>query len=113
MQRILLFDGVCVFCNGAVRWLMARDPGARLRFAPLQGETAAALRARRPEIPERDETAVLVEVDGGVERVSLRTTAVLRALSALDTPWRHLAWRMAATTMSLPCRCSRRASTCW
>ena len=46
--RIVLYDGVCGFCNGSVRWLIARDRDARLHYAPLQGETAAALRARHP-----------------------------------------------------------------
>jgi predicted DCC family thiol-disulfide oxidoreductase YuxK len=88
----VLFDGVCVFCNGAVRWLLARDPGGELRYATLQGETAAALRARHPEIPEALETFVYVEPGPGGERVFLRSDALLRVLSRLDTPLRRLAW---------------------
>src|SRR5262245_17251873 len=53
---IVLFDGACAFCNRAVDWLLRRDPEGRLRFAPLQGETAARLRARHPEIPAALET---------------------------------------------------------
>lgn len=87
----MLFDGVCVFCEGAVRWLMARDPAGRLRFAALQGETAAALRARHPEIPEAVETMVLVEREGGAERVFRDSDAVFRVLGVLGSPWRHLA----------------------
>lgn len=88
---IVLFDGVCAFCNGSARWLAARDALQRLRFAPLQGETAAALRARHPEIPQATETLVLVEREAGVERVSLRSAAVFRLLVRLDPPWRRLA----------------------
>lgn len=91
-ERVLLFDGLCLFCDGAVRWLVERDPSARLHFAPLQGETAAALRRRHPEIPEDPETAVLVECVGGEERIHLRSAAVLRALAELDSPWRRAAW---------------------
>jgi predicted DCC family thiol-disulfide oxidoreductase YuxK len=90
-RHLLLFDGVCVFCNGAVRWLMARDPQARMRFAPLQGETAAALRARHPEIPGALETLVYVEADAAGERVFLRSAGVFRVLALLDSPWRHVA----------------------
>jgi predicted DCC family thiol-disulfide oxidoreductase YuxK len=89
--RVLLFDGVCVFCNAAVRWLVARDPQARLRFASLQGETAAALRLRHPEIPEELDTFVLVERGESGERVFLRSAALFRLLAQLDSPWRHLA----------------------
>ena len=42
--RIVLFDGVCVFCERSVGWLLKHDRDRRLHFAPLQGATAAALR---------------------------------------------------------------------
>jgi len=90
--RLVLFDGVCGFCDRAVRWLLARDPDGRLAFAPLQGETAAALRARHPEIPEEADTVVYVETLGEAERVFLRSEAVFRLLGQLDGPWRCLAW---------------------
>jgi predicted DCC family thiol-disulfide oxidoreductase YuxK len=90
-RRLVLFDGVCVICNRSVRWLLARDPRARLRFAPLQGETAAALRVRHPEIPAELESLVYVEGDAGGERVYLRSAALFRVLALLDSPWRHVA----------------------
>ena len=83
-EVIVLFDGVCAFCHGAVDWLLRHDPEGRLRFAPLQGETAARLRARHPEIPATLETLVTVERVGGRERVSLRSAAVLRACAAIS-----------------------------
>lgn len=85
---IVLFDGHCVFCDGLVRWMIARDPGARLRFAPLAGETAAALRERHAEIPVDDDTVVYV--DAG-ETVFLRSDAALSVLALLETPLRHVA----------------------
>jgi predicted DCC family thiol-disulfide oxidoreductase YuxK len=87
-QRIVLYDGVCGFCNGSVRWLIARDRRERLRFAPLQGETAAALRARHPEIPTSLDTIAFVEENG---RVWVRSAGVFRALRELAAPWRWLA----------------------
>ena len=86
--RLVLYDGVCGFCNGSVRWLAARDREARLHYAPLQGEIAAGLRARHPEIPTELETIVFVE-DG--ERVSMASAAVFRVLRELSPPWRWLA----------------------
>lgn len=90
-EHVLLFDGECGFCDGAVHWLLDRDPKGRLHFAPLQGSTAAALRARHPEIPADLDTAVLVERIAGEERVTLRSEAVLGALALLDSPWRRAA----------------------
>ncbi|KAA0546124.1 thiol-disulfide oxidoreductase DCC family protein [Bacillus sp. BGMRC 2118] len=36
---IVLFDGVCNLCNGAVQFLIKHDKKERLRFASLQSET--------------------------------------------------------------------------
>lgn len=84
--RIVLYDGVCGLCSKTVRWLMKRDRGA-FHYAPLQGETAAALRARHPRIPEQLDSVVYVE-DG---RVHLRSKVFLYAARWLTRPWRW-AW---------------------
>jgi len=87
---VVLYDGVCGLCHRSVGFLMKRD-GGRLWYAPLQGETAAALRAQHPEIPETLESVVLV--DGG--RVFLRSRAFLHGAKHLDRPWRwayHFRW---------------------
>ena len=90
--RIVLFDGVCVFCDGLVRWLIARDPGARLRFAPLQGPTADALRLAHPEIPDEIATLVYVDATDGPERIFLRSEAAFRVFAQIEGPWRGVAW---------------------
>lgn len=90
-RRLVLYDGVCGFCDRAVRWLLRRD-GGRLVYAPLQGRTAAALRVRHPEIPEALETLVYVESRGGVEQVFLESAAIFRLAAQLTGPWRGLAW---------------------
>ena len=78
---IVFFDGVCGLCNHSVNWLLARDPGHRLRFAPLQGATAQS------EIPddvrERLDTIVFLR-DG---RTFVRTAAVTRILMTLGGRW--------------------------
>jgi predicted DCC family thiol-disulfide oxidoreductase YuxK len=80
---VAFVDGECTVCDRSVRLLMRRDPGPVLRYATLQGETAAALMAERPEVPRDLDTFVLVEPDpsapGGL-RVRTRTDAILRAL---------------------------------
>lgn len=91
-ERLVLFDGVCGFCDRLVGFLIERDAAARLRFAPLQGETAAALRARHPEIPVDLETLVYVDASGDSERVYLRSEAALRIFGELAGGWRRLRW---------------------
>ena len=103
---IVLFDGVCAFCDAAVRWLVHRDPEARLRFAPLQGETAARLRQRHPEIPDGLSTMVYVEGSGPHERVHLRSEAVFRACAAISRAprWIRLAARLPRALTDPPYR---------
>ena len=82
----LFFDGVCGLCNEAVDFLIARDPAGVLRFAPLQGETAAKA---LPAV-DTERLKYLVLLDGAGR--SIRTAAVVRALSHLGGRWRAAAW---------------------
>lgn len=91
-ERLVLFDGVCGFCDAVVRWLLERDPDGRLRFAALQGETAAALRRRHPEIPDDLDTMVYVDATGGSERVYLRSEAAFRAWAEVEPARPLLRW---------------------
>lgn len=91
--RIIFFDGVCAFCNGAVRWLQDRDPSGRFHFAPLQGETAALVRRAFPsEFPTDIDTLVYVERRGADTRIDLRSEAVFRLCDELGGGWRVVAW---------------------
>ena len=81
--RIVLFDGVCVVCNAAVDWLLVRDTSERLHFAPLQGETAARVRAAFPGVvPDDIDTAVYLDRSGAEPRLWLRSRALLHVLEA-------------------------------
>ena len=50
MTPLLLYDGVCALCNGAVTFVLKRDTSGSVRFAPLEGETAARFLAEHPEL---------------------------------------------------------------
>jgi len=42
-DQIVIFDGVCNFCNGAVNFIIARDPRAKFQFTPMQSKFAKEL----------------------------------------------------------------------
>jgi predicted DCC family thiol-disulfide oxidoreductase YuxK len=86
VEPILLYDGACGFCNGLVQFVLARDRRGTLRFAALQGEFARQLSARYPVIAGAD-TAAYVETGDGIERVFIRSDAILRVLGNLGLPW--------------------------
>ena len=81
---IVLFDGVCRFCDASVNWIIDHDPAGRVRFAALQGETGQRLLSRFG-LPLGDfDSMVLVEG----ERCWKGSTAVLRITACLGWPWR-------------------------
>lgn len=96
-ERLVLYDGVCGFCDGSVQWLLAHDPERRLRFAALQGTTAEALRARFPSMPKDIDTVVFV--DG--ETMYLRSAAAFAILRHLPAPWSWVAvWRFVPSLLT-------------
>lgn len=42
-RYLVVFDGVCNFCNGAVSFIIKRDPNALFAFTPMQSDLARAL----------------------------------------------------------------------
>ena len=85
---VLLYDGLCGFCNGTVQFVLPRDRSQRIRFAPLQGEYAREVFARHPELAAVDSLILVESGANGGERVSVRSDSVLRLAPYLGGPWR-------------------------
>jgi len=45
-RPIIIFDGVCNFCNAAVNFIIKRDPAAQFAFTPMQSTLAKELMAK-------------------------------------------------------------------
>ncbi|MBM4269628.1 MAG: DUF393 domain-containing protein [Deltaproteobacteria bacterium] len=91
-RAIVLYDGVCAFCNGVVRFVLHRDPVGRFRFASLQSDFAKALLRRHGlEAASLDTFYVVLDPDTPSERVLARSDAALMLLPALGGPWKALA----------------------
>lgn len=86
-RLVLLYDGLCGFCNGTVRFILARDAGGAMRFATLQGDFAKSILARHPSVAGID-SLVVVEFDDAGEHIMVRSDAALRIASHLGGPWR-------------------------
>jgi len=86
---IVLFDGVCALCDRTVQFLLKRDKQGVLKFAPLQGPTAAAILERHPEVTDNTRSVIFVQNhDTASESISVRSQAILECLSALGGFWR-------------------------
>lgn len=77
---VILFDGVCNLCNGAVQWVIDHDPKQIFRFASLQSRAARAIVPNLEALPD---SIVLIDEDG----VHTRSTAALRIARRLGMPW--------------------------
>ncbi|PSQ72316.1 MAG: thiol-disulfide oxidoreductase DCC [Bacteroidetes bacterium QH_2_64_26] len=86
-EAILLFDGVCNLCNGAVNVLIDADPDAYFRLGTLQSDAARPYLRAFGLDPEAMDSVILIE-NG---QLYTRSTAVLRVARRLDAPW-SLLW---------------------
>ena len=84
---ILLFDGVCTLCNGAVQFVIDRDPRGHVVFASLQSDTGRALLSQHG-IVAKDEPDSMVLIEDG--RAYERSSAVLHVARYLTWPWKAL-----------------------
>ncbi len=82
-HAVILFDGVCSFCNGAVQFIIRRDRNAYFRFASLQSSAAQTLLAKQKLPPNIDSIVVLEK-----GRVHTESTAILRIAAGLDGLWK-------------------------
>ena len=83
-HAVVLFDGTCAFCEGAVTFIARRDAAGYFRYGASQHRAAQALLARHGLTREMTRSLVLIE-DG---KVYLRSTASLRIARRLPMPWR-------------------------
>lgn len=82
MERIVLFDGVCNFCNGSVNFIIRNDPDGKFKFAPLQSEIGQQLRVKHG-IGDDVDSIILVE-DG---QAFTHSAAALRVARGLGGIW--------------------------
>lgn len=77
-ERIVIFDGVCGFCNRSIDILMKIDEKRELRYTPLQGEFAKGL-AIEPDID-----SIVFYEDG---KLYYKSKAILKILRSLGGIW--------------------------
>ncbi len=82
-RPLILFDGVCNLCNGAVNFIIDRDPSAKLAFAPLQSPTGKMMLTRFGLADDALGSIVLIEND----KCYRRSTAALRIARYLRGLW--------------------------
>ena len=82
---IILFDGVCNFCNGAINFVLKYDKKGVFRFAPLQSEAGQKLLQEYSLATKDFDSFVLI--DSG--KVYKKSAASLRVMNKLPWYWKE------------------------
>lgn len=85
MSAIVLFDGVCNFCNGSVNFIIERDRANYFKFAPLQSEIGERLLHEYKIDKAQTDSVILIED----EKAYTHSTAALRIARKLDGFWKY------------------------
>lgn len=81
---VVLFDGVCNFCDGAVQFIIRHDPRGVFRFAAYQSEAGSKLALRHGIDPQKLETFAII-VNG---KAFLRSDAAIATGRLMGGAWR-------------------------
>ena len=82
-HSIILFDGVCNLCNGAVNFVIKRDPRNVFKFTPLQEKKGVLLLKKHAVDSRKLDSIVLIE-NGNVY---IKSSAALRIAKKLSGLW--------------------------
>lgn len=82
-RDVILFDGVCNLCNGAVDFILERDPAGHFAFASLQSGAGQEILAHYGLSTENFDSLVLVK-DG---KVYQKSRAALEIAARLKGAW--------------------------
>ena len=85
---VLLYDGVCGFCNKTVQMILNHDKRGTMRFAPLQSDYGKAVIARHPDLKSVDSVVFLETSSTDEERVYVRSDASLHVAAYLGGWWK-------------------------
>lgn len=87
-RLLVVFDGHCGLCNGAVRWFLRRDRRDRLRFVASEAPAAAGLLVRCGlTVSEQNTIVVLRGAETERPQALVRSAAVAALLAQLPPPW--------------------------
>ena len=81
---IILFDGVCNFCNYWVTFAIKRDRKNKLKFTPLQGQTAKQLLPQFHINPSSLSSVIFI--DNG--KAYTQSSAAIQICKHLDGGWK-------------------------
>jgi predicted DCC family thiol-disulfide oxidoreductase YuxK len=95
MGAVVLFDGVCNFCDASVNFIIDHDPSGYFKFAPLQSEEGKKLAIKygfsSATAESTEASSDLIPIDSVIlvenGKATTHSTAALKILKELGFPW--------------------------
>ena len=85
-KPIILFDGICNLCNGAVQFIIKHDPEKKFLFTSLQSDAGQQL-LKEYKLPSENFNSFLLLQD---DTILSKSTAALKVASELKSAWKLL-----------------------
>ncbi len=86
MKSVIIFDGVCNFCNSSVNFIMKRDSGEKFLFTANQNEAGQKILKEHKVDVLNISTFFLLEDS----KIYSKSTAALMVAKQLTFPWNLL-----------------------
>jgi len=86
VKNLVLYDGICKFCNSSIHFILEHEKGKELSFTPLQSELGQSL-LKKHDLP-RDYTDSLLLVSDN--ELSSHSSAAFKISKFLKAPWRWI-----------------------
>ena len=99
-KALLLYDGLCGFCNTAVQWVIERDHADRFRFAAQQSALATEILNRhgvdRAGMLKANSVYLVLNAGSAQEQLLTQSDVTVRIFLLLGGAWKMLAYLLGA-----------------
>jgi predicted DCC family thiol-disulfide oxidoreductase YuxK len=85
--QIILFDGVCNFCNSSINFIIDHDPEKHFKFAPLQSEVGQEILAQFNKNTKDFDSVILLKDN----QLYQKSEAAIEITKHLSGAWKYLA----------------------
>ncbi|MEY4539663.1 MAG: hypothetical protein RLZZ306_1420 [Bacteroidota bacterium] len=85
-SQIILFDGVCNFCNSSINFIIDHDPEKHFKFAPLQSDIGQGILTKFSKNTKDFDSVILLKDNKLYEK----SEAALEITKHLSGFWKYL-----------------------
>jgi predicted DCC family thiol-disulfide oxidoreductase YuxK len=85
--QLILFDGVCNFCNSSINFIIDHDPEKHFKFAPLQSELGQNFLAQFNKNTNDFDSVILLKDN----QLYQKSEAAIEITKHLSGAWKYLA----------------------